>query len=56
MSYNQNEIIKLIVMENNIEDAVKDLTDMNICVSKAEAKRVWHQVRSIHNKDKNETV
>ena len=52
MSYSQNETIKLIVMNNNMEDAVKDLIDMNICVSKSEAKRVYHQIRSINNQSK----
>ena len=52
MGYNENERINLIVMNDNIEEAVEELIDMKICISKAEAKRVWHQVRSSNNKDK----
>lgn len=48
--YSENEKIKLIVMNSEMKDAVSDLIDMKICSSKAEAKRVYHQVRSIHNK------
>lgn len=51
MSYNKNETIKLIVLNNTIEDSVKDLLDMKLCVSKSEAKRVYHQVRSANNRD-----